>query len=306
MTLLMPNIAARVFNTPLLIDARKAMAMLAAIGGRIADGGIAIEGGVEAIEHIAFSGGRPSMGRLGDRLGRRLTMNAVEYPDVVSNIAVIPIEGTLVHKGGWIGTYSGETSYQGLQTQIAAAMRRPDIKGVVFEVDSFGGEASGAFETADMIAELSALKPTISILTDHALSAGYLLGSAARQVVMPAHGSAGSIGVVGLHVDMSAALEKEGLKVTLITAGAHKVDGNQFSALPKEVADRWRSSFEQKRQSFAAAVARYRGTRLSVERALGTEAQIYDGAEAVALGLADGTGNGNQIFDAFVREVNRR
>jgi ClpP class serine protease len=26
---------------------------------------------------------------------------------------------------------------------------------VVFEVDSFGGEAAGAFETADMIAQLS-------------------------------------------------------------------------------------------------------------------------------------------------------
>jgi transposase len=65
----------------------------------------------------------------------------------------------------------------------------------VFEVDSLGGELAGAFETADLIARLSAEKPTLAILTDHALSAGYLLASAARQIIMPEHGRAGSIGV---------------------------------------------------------------------------------------------------------------
>jgi len=33
--------------------------------------------------------------------------------------------------------------------------------GVVFEVDSLGGELAGAFETADLIARLSAEKPTL-------------------------------------------------------------------------------------------------------------------------------------------------
>ena len=42
----------------------------------------------------------------------------------------------------------GETSYEGLQAQVLRAMRNPTIKGVVFEVDSFGGELAGAFETA--------------------------------------------------------------------------------------------------------------------------------------------------------------
>jgi hypothetical protein len=45
-------------------------------------------------------------------------------------------------------------------------------KGVVFEVDSFGDE----------------------LLTNHTLSAAYLLASAARQMIIPEHGRAGSIG----------------------------------------------------------------------------------------------------------------
>jgi len=47
-------------------------------------------------------------------------------------------------------------------------------KGVVFEVDSFGGE----------------------LLTDHTLSAAYLLASAARQIIIPEYGRAGSIGAL--------------------------------------------------------------------------------------------------------------
>ena len=65
---------------------------------------------------------------------------------IIDGIALIPIEGTLVHKGAYVGAYSGRTSYEGLQAQVLRAMRNPAIKGVVFEVDSFGGELAGVFE----------------------------------------------------------------------------------------------------------------------------------------------------------------
>jgi len=305
MSLNLPRIAARVFNTPLMVDSRKAAAMLSALGGRLDDCGLTLEGAATEIHHVAFENGRPSAGPIGDRLGRRLQSRGVEYLDVVNNVAVIAVEGTLVHKGAWVDSYSGETSYQGLQTQIRRATVRPDVKGIVFEVDSFGGELSGALETADMIADLSRAKPTMAILTDYALSAGYLLASAAGQIVMPEHGGAGSIGVIALHADYSAALAQKGIKVTILHAGARKADGNPFSALPDEVAARWQASLEAARASFAGAVGRYRGARFSAERAMATEAQDYGGRDALALGMVDALGAGNQAFDVFMREVNR-
>lgn len=304
MSLMLPRIAARVFNTPLMIDPRKAAAMLAGLGARIESAGLDLDA-IESVQHVAFESGRASMGQIGDRLGRRLQSRGFEYLDVVNGVAVIAVEGTLVHKGAWVDSYSGETSYQGIQSQIRRAAARPDVKGVVFEVDSYGGEASGAFETADMIAELSAVKPTMAILTDHALSAGYMLAAGAGQIVMPAHGEAGSIGVVALHADFSKQLEQEGVKVTVLHAGAHKVDGHPYAALPDDVRARWQSSLEAKRRAFADLVGKYRGARLTAERALATEAQSYEGTDALALGLADAIGAGNQAFDAFTREVNR-
>lgn len=297
-----PLIATRFFNTPLMAHPGKAAAILAAIGGRITGTEVLVDG-VEAINHVAFSGGRPSMGTLSGRIERRAGAGAIY--DMVGNVAVIAIEGTLVHKGGWLDMYSGETSYQGIQAQVQRAMRDPAVRGVCFEVDSFGGEVSGGFETAGMISELSAVKPTMSILTDWACSAGYLLASAARQVIIPETGGAGSIGVIAMHTDMSAALASAGLKVTILKAGAHKADFNPAEPLPEEVATRYLAEIEAIRVAFCETVAAQRGGRITFDDAMATEAEVYRGPDAVKTGLADATGNPFEAFQAFANLINR-
>lgn len=309
MTILLPHVAARAFNSMLMIEPGKAAAIMHGLGSRISDAGIHISG-AEPIEHVAFSGG-DRIGRLGDQLGRRLEQNggADRILNVVDKVAVISIEGTLVHKGKWIGSYSGDTSYEGLQTQIIRAKRGArdgSIKGAVFETDSFGGEAAGAFDTADMAAELSAMIPTIAILTDFAYSGGYLLAAAARQIVMPEGGGVGSIGVVTMHVDFSKQLAQEGINVTILSSGTRKAEGNPFEPLPADVAARIRLELDKGRDQFAEAVGRYRGTRLTKQAALATEAGSYRGQAAIDAGLADGIVRPSEAFETFVRAVNTR
>ncbi len=299
-----PRIAARLLNTPLMVHPAKAAAILAGIGGRVTGAEVEL-GGAEAIAHVAFGSGRPSLGTVGDRLGRSFERSGEKPYDIVNGVAVIPIEGSLVHKGAFVESSSGETSYQGIQTQVARAIRDPAVKGVAFEVDSYGGEVSGAFETSDMIAELSRLKPTIAILSDHAFSAGYLMASAARQIIVPEQGGAGSIGVITMHTDMSAALERSGVKVTILAAGANKADANPFEPLPDSVASVIRAELEDARVMFAGRVAQYRGARLTFENAMATEARTFTGAAAVRAGLADATGHPSETFAAFVSAITR-
>lgn len=298
------RIASRVFEAPLMIDGSKAATILAALGSRLSEGGLTVEGGFEPVAHVAFENGRPSMGKVGDRLGRAYDRAGVAPFDLVDGVAVIAIEGTLVHKGAFVGSSSGETSYQGLQVQVRRAMKADYVKAVVFEIDSFGGEVAGAFETAAMIRELSAVKPTIAILTDFALSAGYLMASAARQIVMPEFGRAGSIGVIRLHVDLSQNLAMQGKKVTILSAGKHKAAGSSLEALPEALANSMRAELETGRQRFAEAVALGRGERFSKQQALDTEAAHFRAEEAVSLGLADAIGDGSQAFEEFVKAVN--
>lgn len=301
-----PRIAARVFGVPLLIDPRKAEAILAGLGGRFVEGGIVIANAGGAVDHVAFETGRPSLGKLGDRLGRAYDRAGVSPFDMIDNVAVIPIEGTLVHKGAFVGQSSGETSYQGLHTQVARAAQAADVKGVVFEVDSFGGEAAGAFDAADAIAELSAVKPTIAILTENALSGGYLLAAQARQIIVPEFGHVGSIGALKLHYDTSRALANAGVTVTILSAGKHKADGNPFEPLLKDVATQEIAALEQMRGRFAAYVARGRGRRMSQAQAMATEADVYRGEDGKRLGLVDAIGKPSEAFDTFISEINRK
>jgi ClpP class serine protease len=291
------------FNMPLMIDASKAAAILAGLGGRIVEGGVEFDGTIP-VEHIAFANGRisESLGTLGDRLGRAYEQAGAgnRIFDRIGPVAIVPIEGTLVHKGAFLGTSSGEMSYQGLQTKIAAIRRDPSIRGVVYEVDTFGGEGAGAFDTAEMMAELSAEKPTLAILNDFALSAGYLLASTARQIVLPDMGAAGSIGVITMHIDHSARLEKSGSKVTIVSSGKHKADGHSFGALPEDVKNRMQARVDSMRDLFAGSVAKYRGKRLSKAAALATEADVLRGEEAVKAGLADDVARPSEAFAQFI------
>lgn len=306
MTSPLPLIAAmRVYNTPLAIHAGKLAAVLDALGPRLSPEGLIVDETAERINHIAFAGGRPSMARLGDQLGQRRADQGAGKPyAMVGSVAVIAIEGTLIHKGKWVGASSGETSYEGIQTAVRAAMSDADVRGVVFEVDSFGGEVAGAFDTAARIRALSAAKPTIAILTDFALSAGYLLASGARDIVMPASGRAGSIGVVTIHTDYSQALASRGLKVTVLTAGKFKGEGNPYEPLGEETATRIKADLEAARRDFAEAVHDGRGKRLSVDQALATEADDFRGEDAVGLGLVDRVEHASDAFDAFIARIN--
>ncbi len=242
-------------------------------------------------------------GRLSDRVGAAYDQAGRLPYDRVGNVAVIPIEGSLVHKGAYVGQSSGVTSYQGIQTQIIRAARDPSVRGVVFEVDSFGGEVSGAFDTADMIAGLSKMKPTLAILTDHAASAGYLLAAPSRQIVIPPTGIAGSIGVITMHADLSRKLDNEGITVSILASGKHKADGHPAAPLAEDVRKETLGRLDGARQQFAEAVGRYRGNRLTASAAMATEAAVYTGADAVRAGLADVAASPAEAFAQFVQAI---
>ena len=293
------------FDQPHLYHPRKAETFVRMLGPQLTGFNVTVVNGEGGVDHVAFANGRPSAGIIGDRMGRAYDRAGYAPFDMVENVAIIPVEGTLVQKGGWVGSYSGETSYQGLQTQIARA-HRPDVKGVVYEIDSFGGMVNGVFETAAAMRALSAVKPTIAILTDYAYSAAYLLASQARQIVMPEFGGAGSIGAVMLHADFSGNLEQEGIKVTFIQSGKHKTDGNPYEALPDGLLERWQAQTDKIRDRFAGEVGKGRGKRMTKAQALKTEAKFYGATDALDLGLVDAIGDGQEAFSAFIKEVNRR
>jgi ClpP class serine protease len=293
------QIAQRAFNTPLMVDPAKALAFLSGLGPRIAGQEITFQGlEVEAADQTAAS--LPARASLfGNDLAQRHQRNGTQPFAVVDGIAVIEIAGTLVHRGAWIGQSSGLTSYEGIAAQLQAAVADPGVRGIALDIDSFGGEVAGAFDLADRIRAARTQKPVHAFVAEHSLSAGYVLASQADWIVLPRTGAVGSIGVVALHTDMSGALDQKGIAVTLIHAGAHKIDANPYQPLPEAIHDQMQTELEVVRFLFAETVAAGRGDRLTHAAALATEAAVFRGTDAIAAGLADELADPVAAFRSF-------
>ena len=279
------RIAARAFNTPLLVEPSKALAFLSGLGPRILGRHVETVDSDGASDGAAYLPARASI--LAGNLTERLQQHGnTPYP-VADGIAVIEIAGVLIHRGGWIGQSSGQTSYEGIAAQIEAAARDPSVHGIALEIDSFGGEVAGVFDLADRIRALRRNKPVWAFVAEHAFSAGYALASQADRILLPRTGAVGSIGVVVMHADLSGQLDQDGVQVTMIHSGNHKVDANPYEPLPEYVRDNIQREIDVLRSLFAETVAVGRAGRLNQGAALATEAATYRGTDAIAAGLAD-------------------
>jgi ClpP class serine protease len=90
-------------------------------------------------------------------------------------------------------------------------------------------------------------------------------------------------------MDRSAAVEKAGLKPTLLHAGAYKIDGSPFAALPDDARASIQASIDGVYDLFVSSVAQHRkGLDAAAVRA--TEAGVFMGQAAVDAKLADAVG----------------
>jgi len=221
--------------------------------------------------------------------------------DPGSGVAFIPVRGTLLNRFG--GAYSWATGYQAITQMAAAAAADPQVRAGVLDVDSFGGEAAGCFECAAGLraAFRAAGKPLIAVVNSNAYSAGYALAAAADRIVLIPSGGAGSIGVVTMHVDYSKSLSSDGIKVTYIHGGAHKVDGNPYQPLPDDVRADIQTRIDERYSAFVAHVAAMRG--LSDQAVRDTEARMFGAKDALTLGLIDETNTAPEAYTAFVASL---
>lgn len=278
-----PHLSARVFNTPLLIHPQKLDAIIAGLGGRL----LGLEDGVLRVETSAPA---PSMFST-----KRTAPAESELYGINNGVAIINMSGALVHRTQYLEAESTWLiGYDYLASALEDAMSNPDVHAVLFVYDSPGGEVQGAFEYAQRVFAFRGKKPMFAIADGMAASAAYLGGSAADQLCVTTTGYAGSIGVVMRHVDFSAALASDGIAVTHIFAGSHKVDGNPFEPLPDPVRADFQAEIDSLYGMFVDAVAQYRSIDAAAVRA--TQAQTYRGQAAVAAGLADRVTTTDQII----------
>ena len=277
-----PHIAARVFNTPLLVEPDKMQHVLAFLAPRL---GFTFE----ASTPLAFSAPPEAQRHDGGF-------------QVQDGVAVINVFGMTVQRSAFMDDTSGMVSYDRLAETFRAALGDRSVKSILLNMDSPGGEVHGLFDFADEIFEARGAKPMTAVVADRAASAAYVIAAAADEVVVTRTSETGSLGALFIHVDRSERLRTEGLKVSLIFAGERKVDGNPFEPLAPAAAAAIQADIDQTYDLLTGTIGRYRGTKLTQQQAIETEAAIYRGRDALGVGLADRVSTARAEFDRLRAE----
>lgn len=282
-----PHLSSRVFNTPLMMHPGKLDAILSGIGDRLLG-----SQGIQLPPGLATAAAQLLPADM------FATTRATPHDDgymVADGVAVISAMGALVHRSRFDSAdCSSFLGYNELAAKLESAQADPAVHAILQVYDSPGGEVSGAFEYADRVLAMRGKKPMWAIADSMAASAAYLGGSAFDHLAVSATGYVGSIGVVMRHVDMSQRLKADGITITDIFAGAHKVDGNSHQPLPADVLARLQEEVNALYDLFVQAVVRQ--TDLSAAAVRATQADIYRGRTAVNKGLAARVATTDQLI----------
>ena len=282
-------LAQRLFNTPLAIAPGKAEVIMAALADRL------------GISQIARLNPAPLMMEDDDVVYSSPGRNGRAGYEVVAGVAIIEVYGTLVQKLGSLRPWSGMTGYDGIRQNFLMALSDPDVKAIMLDIDSPGGEVAGCFDLVDAIYRARGKKPIWSILNECAYSAAYAIASAADRITVPRTGGVGSIGVIWMHMDWSKALTGAGFKVTFITYGESKADGHPEIPLSPEALARFQGDIDTMGEMFVTTVARNRN--ISAKAVRDTQAATYLGAAGVSQALADHVLAPDAAFRALLAEI---
>jgi capsid assembly protease len=203
------------------------------------------------------------------------------------SVAVIPVYGVICHRGDMFSEYSGGTSTEKLAQQIRQAVNDPNVKAIVMDFDTPGGSTDGVDELATAIFSARKKKSITAVSNCLCASAGYYLAAQCTEVVVSPSSMTGSIGVYCEHDDYSAALEKAGIKISLISFGENKTEGNSAEPLTDSAREHLQEMVNTFGEMFEKAVARGRGVSQGVVHKKFGQGRVFDAKQAVQLGLAD-------------------
>ena len=209
-------------------------------------------------------------------------------------IAVLPLQGVLMHRASWWGT-----GLEAWREEFKGLLANPSVTGIVIPVDSPGGSVFGCEEAGEDVFRARGVKPVVAMGNPMAASAAYWIASQAERVVMTPSGIAGSIGVWTGHTDESRFWDEAGFTITLIKAGKYKIEANPWEPLTDEAKDAIQDDVDRAYVKFVDAVARGRGVTTKVVEAKFGQGRTLDSQEALAVGMVDAIG----VMDDAVAQV---
>jgi len=203
-------------------------------------------------------------------------------------VAVVRLNG-MIAAGGRGGTALNDAA---LAPVLERAFRRGGPKAVALAINSPGGSPVQSSLIAARIRRLARDRslPVYAFVEDLAASGGYWIAAEADEIWVDGASLVGSIGVISASFGAHEFIARYGIERRVHTAGRSKSLLDPFQPETSEDVTRLRAILDQVHEGFIAHVRERRGARLAGDEDL-FEGDVWVGARAVALGLADGVGH---------------
>ncbi len=211
------------------------------------------------------------------------------------SIGVIDIKGVMMKNNQACGPIGMTT----LMSQINQAKKNPKIIGLVFEMDTPGGQVNGTFDLSKAVKDFG--KPTVAFVTGTCASAGYWVASSCDTIIASNElVEFGSIGVMCTLVDDSEALAKEGYKVITIRATNSNLKNEKYyQALQGNEAPLVKE-LDYINKYFSKSVTTGRKNKLAEDDRI-LRGETFFSKEAQKLGLIDSIGTMDDAI-AFIQQ----
>jgi signal peptide peptidase SppA len=227
--------------------------------------------------------------RFPDHAGGTIRVAAAAPERTMRGVATIPLTGVITPHGSFLDfLFGGGGGLVGFTELFDEAMASEEVNAIVIDVDSPGGLVDLVPETAQHIREARGQgKPIVAVADTLMASAAYWIAAQADEIVVTPSGYAGSIGVYRVHVDASGLNEQLGLKVTYVSAGEYKTEGNSDAPLSDEAEADWQQAVDDAYGLFVDDVAAGRGVTAATVLADYGQGRVMNAKRALSAGLVD-------------------
>jgi len=213
----------------------------------------------------------------------------------------------VIHIDGEIATHSTKTLFSQTDTDSESLVKfihklnkRPDIKAVVFIINSPGGSVVASDEIYRSIRALN--KPSVAYIEEMGTSGAYYVSLGTDEIIAHPNALTGSIGVISMFTNYEGLLHKLGIKTVIIKSAEHKDFMNPTKELNPEEKEIMQHIINQVYAQFVDLVKERRKGKINVQNLkIITDGRIFTGKDAYDLGLIDKLGTKEDA----IKEANR-
>lgn len=232
--------------------------------------------------------------------------NVLEDGSPSNRIAVLTVDG-IIQDTGSANSLFGSTGYnhQFFMDQLEMIKSDGSIKGVVLKVNSPGGGVVESAQIYDKLMEIKeeTHKPIYVSMGGMAASGGYYISAPADKIFVNKETITGSIGVIMESINYGDLAKKYGVDFVTIKTGQYKDIMSPTRDMTEAERNMLQEMINDSYETFVDVIEAGRGMTEAEVKAI-ADGRIFNGRQAIEVGLADDYGYAEDVIAAMRTDYN--